>query len=166
MDAIKEWFTAITGIVILSSIGDGILPSGNIKKFVRILFGVILIIAVCRPLTRGDFGDIKITTAEEGAYIDTENMDKEERERVLRLYKANLAKQIGDSLSGISQGCTIEVQLDVETQSMEYFGRIRSVTLTVHTKDSELYLNNEIEEIVSSDYGVPKKNIAIKYIQE
>lgn len=165
MEALKEWFTAITGIIILSAIGEGILPSGNIKKYVRLLFGLILVIAVCRPFLNQDINNLKITTKSQEAYIETEEMDKKERETVLRLYKANLAKQIVASLDGIEQNCSFSVMIDLETRDMDEFGKIRGVTVIVKTSDKELCINDEIEEIISHTYGVNKKNIAIKYTE-
>ncbi len=165
MDDIREWFMAITGVIILSALGDGILPSGSIKKYVKLLFGLIMVIVVCKPFLKNDIENFRIETANTKAYAKTKNMEEEERETVLRLYKANMAKQISASLEGISQDCEIEVQLDVETQDMDYFGKIRGVTVTVKTGDKELYINDSVEEIISKTYGVPKKNIAIKYTE-
>ena len=166
MEALKGWFTAITGIIVLSAIGEGILPSGNMKKYVRILFGIILVIVICRPFISGMAEGSLINTDNYEAYIENKNMDDKERETVLRLYKANMAKQIIASLEGIAENCDIDVSVDVETQNMNEFGKIRDVTVTVGTDDEELYVSDEIEEIISRTYGVPKKNIAVKYTEK
>lgn len=166
MEAVKEWFTAITGIIILSALGEGILPSGNIRKYVRMLFGLILVITVCRPFINGGIDELKLETETREAYTQSLNMDEKERETVLRLYKANMSKQIIGSLQGIEENCDFEVALDIETQNMQEFGKLRGVTVTVKTAEKELYINDEIEEIISHTYGVLKKNIAIKYVEE
>ncbi len=165
MDVIKQWFISITGIIILSALGEGILPSGAMKKYVRLLFGLILIIAVCRPFLSRGIEYLRIDSGSREAYIETENMEKKERETVLRLYKANLAKQIITSLSVINEKCNFDVQIDVETQNMDEFGKIRGITVTVKTDDSQLYINDEIEEVVFGTYGVDKKNIAVRYME-
>lgn len=166
MEAVKEWFAAITGIIILTAISEAILPSGNIKKYVRMLFGLILVITVCHPFITGGTNGLKIETEGHEAYAQTQNMDEKERETVLRLYKANMSKKIAGSLVGIAEECEFEVSLDIETQNMQEFGRLRGVTVIVRTKNTDLYINDEIEEIISHTYGVLKKNIAIKYIEK
>ena len=166
MDALREWFAAITGIIILTAIGEAILPSGAIKKYVRMLFGLILVITVCSPFVNGGISVLRIEADIEEVYTETQNMDEKERETVLRLYKANLSKKIAGSLEGIAENCDFEVGLDIETQNMQDFGKLRGVTVTVKTEDTDLYINDEIEEIISHTYGVLKKNIAIKYIEK
>ncbi len=165
MSMVREWFTAITGIIILSALGDGILPSGNIKKYVKLLFGLIFIITVCRPFLSGDIEEFKIETESNRAYQTTKNMEDKERETVLRLYKANISKQMMTLLEDICKGCETEVLPDIETQDMEHFGKIKGVIVTIKTHDKDIYLNDQIEEIISRTYGINKKNIAIKYTE-
>lgn len=163
MNFLKEWFMSVTGVIILSTLAEGIMPSGNVRKYVRILFGLILIIFVCRPFVKGEILDIDTEAVCCGETINLENSEKKESENVLRLYKANLAKQIIGSLKGISSECEWEVKTDIETRSMESFGAIKAVIITVKTDDKNLNVSDETEELISSLYGVSKKNIAIKY---
>ncbi len=166
MEALKQWFTAITGIIILSAIGEGILPSGNIKKVVRILFGIIMVMAVCGPFIKGMPDKLEIAAEYKEPYEVAENMEEKERENVLRLYKANLAQKIAESIKSVTGDNEVEIQTDIETQNMADFGQVRGVTVVIRTENEELYLNDEIEEIISADYKIPKKNIAIKYAKK
>ena len=163
MEAIKAWAAALCAVTVFAAVGESILPSGNLKKLIRIVLGLLLVIAVCRPIVKGEIGEIALETGREEAFLQTNNMEEKEREAVLRLYRANLAKNIENSLCVISKDARFEVSVSVETQNMEHFGKIRGVTVTVITNDEKLYLNDEIERIIDQSYGVEKKNIAIKY---
>ncbi len=165
MGAIREWFTVVTGVVILSAIAEGIMPSGNLKKYVRLLFGLILVISICRPFINSDTEEFGIEAFNGGRSGEIENMEERERETVLRLYRANLSKQMCALLDSICEGCETEVIPDIETQDMDNFGRVKGVTVTIKTKDKELYLNDKIEELFSSTYKIDRKNIAIKYTE-
>lgn len=162
MEAVKGWLFAIAGVVVLSSIGDGVLPKGSVKKYVRLLFGVILIIVICSPLSSGFKQSIRISERY-AAFSEAENMEERERETVLRLYKANLIKKMTTSLAAVNETAEFEIVLDIETLNMEEFGKIKGTTVTVKTDDEEFCANDAIEEIISTGYGVPRKNIAIKY---
>ena len=85
MDFIKEWFMSITGVIVLAALMEGILPSGNIRKYVRILFGLILIIFVCKPFAKGKTDELKFDATSYEDYIEQGNIEEKEREAVLRL---------------------------------------------------------------------------------
>ncbi len=164
MGMLKEWFIAVTGVLILSIIGEGVLPSGNVKKYVTIVFGLLLTIMICSPFTKGINGNFYIEKAQNQAFEQIENMESKESEMVLRLYKANIAKKMNDDLKSINENCEYDFQLEVEKQDMNRFGEIRGVIVIVKTEDINLCIDEKIEAIISEKYGVSKKNIAVKYI--
>ena len=164
MDGIKDWLMRVAGILILSAMCEGILPSGNTKKYVRILLGVILIIGVCRPFFNGVSEEFFIETTSYEAFSKTEEMEERERETVLRLYKANLAKKMNDDLKAVAKDCEFEFSIEVEVRNMQEFGRIRGVIITVITDDEELYIDDIIERVISEKYGLSSKNIAVQYM--
>ena len=163
MDAVKEWCIKIAGVLILSALCEGILPSGNIKKYVRILLGLILTICVCSPFAKGFSGNFIIEESRQRAYTETKNMEERERETVLRLYKANVARKMNDDLKAVLESCEFEFSLEVESGNMQEFGKIRGVIVTVITNDEELQADSLIEKILSEKYGVTEKNIAVNY---
>ena len=163
MEAVKEWCIKIAGVLILSALCEGVLPSGNVKKYVRILMGIILTICVCSPLV-SDFDDeflIEDTKIE--AYIDSKKMEEKERENVLRLYKANIARKMEADLKAVTDNCEFEFQIEVESGNMAEFGKIRGVIITVLTNDKELHINELVEKILSEKYDIPVNNIAVNY---
>ena len=164
MEALKEWFMAITGVLILSVVGEGILPSGTVKKYATMLFGLLLTITICSPFIRGADFNFDVGELQQTAVIQVENMEKKESETVLRLYKANIAKKMNTDLKSINENCDYEFMLEVESQNMEKFGEIRGVIVTVRTTEVNLCIDGQIEEVISSKYGIDRKNIAVKYI--
>ena len=163
MEAVKEWCIKIAGVLILSALTEAVMPSGNVKKYVRILLGLILTICICTPLA-GDLNtDFLWENERTDAYYEMEKMDERERETVLRLYKANLARKMNDDLKAVIENCEFEFQLEVEAGNMEEFGRIKGVIVTVVTRDGALEKDEIIEKIISEKYGVSVKNIAVKY---
>lgn len=163
MEAVKAWCIKIAGVLILSVLCEGVLPSGEVKKYVRILTGIVLTICVCSPLAGGVENEFRIDEVVAETDSDVEKMEEKERESVLRLYKANLEKKMNDDLSAVITDCAFEFQLEVESGNMEEFGKIRGVIVTVITENDELYVNELIEKVLSEKYGVSVKNIAVNY---
>ncbi len=163
MEAVKDWCIKIAGVLILSALTEAVLPSGNVKKYVRILMGLILTICVCTPLAGKMDTEFFIDDGKTEAYFEAEEMNEREREAVLRLYKANLARKMNDDLKAVIENCEFEFQLEVEAGNMNEFGRIRGVIVTVVTKDGRLEKDELIEKIISEKYGVSVKNIAVNY---
>ena len=164
MEALKEWFMAITGVLILSVVGEGILPSGTVKKYVTILFGLLLTMTICSPFINRFDLSFDISEIQQVAASQAKNMENKESEIVLRLYKANIAKKMNTDLKSINENCDYEFMLEVESQDMERFGEIRGVIITVKTEEENLCIDDKIEEVISSKYGLERKNIAVKYI--
>ncbi len=163
MDSVKEWCIKIAGVLILSALCEGILPSGNIKKYVRILLGLILTICVCSPFLKEFSGEFIIEESRQEAYLEAKNMEDREREMVLRLYKANIARKMNDDLKAVLENCEFEFSLEVESGNMQEFGKIKGVIVTVITKNESLQADSLIEKIISEKYGVSEKNIAVNY---
>lgn len=163
METVKTWCVKIAGLLILSVICDGILPSGDVKKYVRILMGLILTICVCSPLAFELKDEFLIEDTREKSFYDIEKMEEKERENVLRLYKANLAKKMHEDLTEVIEGCEFEFQIEVETRDMDDFGKLKGVIVTVITENEELQVNGLIEKLIVEKYGVSEKNIAIAY---
>lgn len=163
MEAVKDWCIKIAGVLILSALTEAVLPSGNVKKYVRILMGLILTICVCTPLAGEMDTEFFVDDGKTEAYFEAEKMNEKEREAVLRLYKANLARKMNEDLKAVIENCEFEFQLEVESGDMNEFGRIRGVIVTVVTKDGRLEKDELIEKIISEKYGVSVKNIAVNY---
>ena len=163
MEFVRAWCIRIVGVLILSVLCEGILPSGDVKKYVRLLTGLILTICVCRPITGGVGTEISVGRAETEAYFESEKMEEKERENVLRLYRANLGKRMNEDLRAVIGGCEFEFQIEVESKNMNEFGKIKGVIVTVVTSDGELYVNDLVERVISEKYGVGVNNIAVNY---
>lgn len=50
MEFIKGWMLAIMGITILSTLTELILPEAEIKKYAKLIVGIIMIIIMIRPI--------------------------------------------------------------------------------------------------------------------
>ncbi|MBE7011559.1 MAG: hypothetical protein E7415_02680 [Ruminococcaceae bacterium] len=162
MEGVKEWCIRVVGILILAVMCEGILPSGDVKKYVRILTGLILTIFIANPVADGFKTDFFIDENEQTVDFEAEKMEEKERENVLRLYKANLEKKMNEDLSSVIDNCEFEFQIEVESGNMSEFGKIKGVIITVLTKE-EIYVNDVVERLLSEKYGISTKNIAVNY---
>lgn len=158
MEILGRWCVKIAGVVILSALCDGILPSGNIKKYVRILLGIVLILCVCEPFAEKIQPDFFIAE-ENNENFKIETVTEKECERVLRLYRANLEKKMTEDLKNSGFECEFEFNIDVETTDGKNFGQIRGIVVTAIGYDGTQ--DDKIEEILSEKYGVPKNNVAV-----
>lgn len=88
-----EWLMSIVGVVAIGVLLDILLPSGEINKYIKGVFGIVVVFVIIIPLpklVKGDFinffdasQDIKI---DEGYYSDSLKRRNEEREKATLNY--------------------------------------------------------------------------------
>lgn len=88
-----EWLMSIVGVVAIGVLLDILLPSGEINKYIKGVFGIVVVFVIIIPLpklVKGDFIDFFDTTQEieidEGYYSDSLKRRNEEREKATLTY--------------------------------------------------------------------------------
>ena len=167
MEALKSWAIVVTGTVIFGSVCEILMPEGNLRKFVRVALGILLVFSIAKPLVNisdKDFmlGEIKQSRIMASDY--TKMLDEENKFQIIKTYKNNLNNKIESAILEKDSGIVAEVKVDVETESEKNFGDIKSALVIV----TGLAEENSSETIfaVLNEFGVPNKKVDIKYIRQ
>lgn len=163
INAIKEWSLHLAGIIIFGSVCEMILPSGSIKKYVNIVLGIILILAMTQPLSRllgFNPSEIVDEIDRHNAYVSHSQMDDIQKEQIINLYCKNLNTDIEKTIQNVNENRSITVKTEVEQDNIESFGEISCINIEAEiTGDEE---KEQILKIIRERYGVDKKKVRFK----
>ena len=142
-----EYMRNLGAVLMLIAFASILVPEGNIKKYVSLAMGFILIIAAL-SVVPGQIGEISFSAESfEMSEDDIAKAQAEHRAQVLKMHRENMKKKIEEQIKG---GSKAYVEVSEE-------GEITSVTLYVKGDESEalFYITNTL--------GVPRERIKIKY---
>ena len=85
MDFFRVWTSAVTGTIIFTALCEIIVPDGNIKKYVRLILGIIVTVTLIKPL--GSLNIVKTTEEilnynKALAYSQQENYTEDEKNKI------------------------------------------------------------------------------------
>ena len=159
IEFLKRWVLNIVTLVTFLVLLEIIIPSGKIKKFVNLISGFILIIAIITPflnlLSRGiDLRDFEISTRN---FIDRKEIEKKSQifekkqmKQVTELYRKKIIDQL--ELSAKQVEGVIQADGDViinEDYSSNSYGEIKRVYLHIKLEEKKQNLETvaKIEKI-------------------
>ncbi len=147
MDFLKNWVLNIVALGLLIVIFEIIVPSGKIKKFINLVAGFILIIAVINPFvtyfSKGfSFKDIQLTDSnaldQKELEQQSKNVEEKQKQQIVDVYRSKIKKRIEDTvreMDGVSDAkANIVINEDYESEN---FGGILSVSLEVVNAPTE-----------------------------
>ena len=170
MEIIRIWTTQVAGAVIFGVLCEMLAPEGKLKSVVRVVLGLILVIAVISPfagitnqnLLLGEltfFDNLTITDSQE--IVET-------RATLVREFERRLTDEIQSRLAPITDDFTIEVEPQVHTNAElddANFGAITGISVTItplndgdSPPDVEL-IKSDITAILTNDFSVAAENI-------
>ena len=147
MDALNAWVKQIILIILFAVFLELLIPSNSYKKFVRVIVGLLILLAVMRPLLYFLEARSDDLTMREVAALNVDNKTdilaqtakmRNERERIAcEQYRRELIKQIKvlvGTVEGVS-AVTAEIVLN-EGNGEKSEGRLKTVTIYVRTEPS------------------------------
>ncbi len=162
MELIREWIMRIAGITALGAACDMIMTDGNMKKYVKMVVGLVLVLAVISPITEitPEISNIKIPEITQKKAAELKNtIAEKEYQQIVTLYSEKLEKSIENKIYS-DFGCAAEAKVRVEENDNKTFGNITQIFITILSEKKV-----DIEEIkvtVSNGFGVEIKNIDIQ----
>lgn len=190
MNHLYKWIYTIVIMVIFVTIIDMLMPNNSMKKFTKLILGLLVMSVIIEPLfsfLKNDYsiyaGSFKYQSIIENnqnykaAYSDLQI------EQINKLYKEKLEKNIKEKLENELKNKTVDIYIDFisDINSKEY-GRIINITILIGD-DTNVIIdkvtvankatankaatnnNKEYESIkndISKSYNVPLQNIVIK----
>ena len=161
VEFLKGWMTNLVTFIVIITFLEMILPNGNMRRFVNMIIGILLILVIINPfisLLKNNIDiekEVFMNISEQNTYKPKE--DKEfkniQDKQIVDMYKDQIEKEIRNSLINKTQYVLekIHIEIDENNDSKEY-GSIKKIELIINE-------NKEIKEKENS------KNIQIKDIE-
>lgn len=155
---LSTWAEQIIVAVIIATIIEMILPSGNNKKYIKAIIGVYILFTIISPIlgkiTNIDLDNIdyekyfkELDTSQTISQSLTQNNDKSIEE----IYENNIKQDMKAKLK--EQGYIVEnIDLNIEFKNEVNYGKINSVNLSVYkTEESEETSENSKTNTITVD---------------
>lgn len=162
MEWLRDWIMQIAGIIVLGAICDMIINEGEMKKYVKMVMGLVLVFAIIRPVTDAspDFAEFELPQKTQMQAAELKNrLGEKEQESLLKIYRQKLAKSVENEIYTKWQTDT-KIDVTVEENDESRFGNIRdlSIEFVGNCDISE----DEIKEYIEERFGVNPRNIKVK----
>lgn len=139
---IKSYIVTIISVVLMSFVAEGIMPDGNMKKHITLVMGIVILIAVSKPVidfTGGLFKngiDLEFYRSDDVSYDLTQKLENAVTEKVYNSFQTKLNNMAEEEIySELGVNCKVETILDGNT--VKY--------IRVHGKQS-IAIENYIEK--------------------
>lgn len=165
LSAISQWVRQIVMVVMFAAFVDFLIPENNFLRYVKVLLGLLVMIAIINPLIPLFHNDLSVDEIslvyedfvdKKGIMSKSDILNKNNNELTMEEYKVNieeyLAKKIADvTLHNIKN---VTVKIDEDLSSRE-FGKITQAKITLSKNPPNGSNSNQekisIEKIKISD---------------
>ncbi|WP_225624101.1 stage III sporulation protein AF [Thermoanaerobacterium thermosaccharolyticum] len=188
---VKNWILQIAYISILAIVFELLIPSSNMKKYVKVVIGLTIMIAIINPILGFLKNGVDVNSTLEREYnynsIDINSMTKqaeiERNKLIVDEYKKRLNEQIKERILDIIDASDVEVESTIiEDLNDKNFGVIKNVHVVLSNvkykmvndiNDGKIIIDtskteekgqilDDIKNDISKFYNVPLKNITIE----
>lgn len=141
----KDWVLNIAALVMFIVIVEMLMPSGKMKKYLSLVTGFVLIIAIINPFLKfigsgAKLEDIQISNSN---FIDKYEIEKnssilkdEQNKQIIEVYRKKLIKQLEDNLSKNKDVAGVKGDVIInEDYNSENFGEILRVYAEITTDE-------------------------------
>ncbi len=163
MEWLREWIWQIAGIIILSAVCDMIMPSGEMKKYVRLVMGLVLVVAVIRPvinIPEITLAEMERSETQRNAAELKNRLTEKEQFNVIKIYKEKVCQNIENTLR-LPSNVTADVKVEVEAENEKEFGNITGITVLVYSDEKIEDINNAVKNTITEEFGVRPENIRV-----
>lgn len=148
MNSIYTWVNTIIVAVVFVTFIDILMPSGSIKKYAKLVLGLLVMTIILQPVLtflKKDYSlsgySFKIQSQMDTSLIqkESEGYSQKQQESVSKLYKENLEKRMEDDINRLTGQSGSKVSLVIaEDVKAQNFGEIKKVTV---------YLKNSVKTV-------------------
>jgi stage III sporulation protein AF len=148
LNSIYTWVNTIIVAVVFVTFIDILMPSGSIKKYAKLVLGLLVMTIILQPVLtflKKDYSlsgySFKIQSQMDTSLIqkESEGYSQKQQESVSKLYKENLEKRMEDDINRLTGQSGSKVSLVIaEDVKAQNFGEIKKVTV---------YLKNSVKTV-------------------
>ena len=154
MEPIRTWLIGITAAAMVVAVSECLVPEGTVKKIGKLTCGLLMLIAILRPVVSLDYSvmsgmlaDYRLAASGYGAALEVENqrLIKDIIEEETSAYIQNKAAEVGAS-------CTVEVTCKNDDAGNLYPD---SVCITGELTNEQ---TDTLRRLIESDLAIPAQN--------
>ncbi len=138
---LRTWTLNIVMVVIFISFVELLLPSSNMKKYIKMVVGLLVILVILNPIIELLYGNINMqdeifkSTAlieKEALFKDTTKFKGAQNQQMIAMYKEKITEHLRDKL-GYEYAVRLEnvhISIEEDTENKD-FGKIKQITLVL-----------------------------------
>lgn len=154
MELIRSWLIGITASAMAAALADSLAPDGAVKKIGKLACGLLMVIAIVRPLAQVDYASIagalanyRIEAEGYSAALETEN------ERLIKTIIAeHLGAYIQDKAAELGAECTAEVSCRLDDN-----GDLYPASVIVYGELDPIQVDT-LCRVIEGDLAIPAQN--------
>lgn len=153
MELLRQWLVGITCAAMIVALADSLTPKGTVQKIGRIAGGLVLLIAVVKPLLGVDFGTLAMASANvQEAMAAQEGLEKTDLDLMKTIIGERTGAYILDKAEGLGAGLeTVAVRCEVGEGNVPYPA---AVTVTGALTGEQ---RQALSRIIEADLAIPKE---------
>lgn len=111
MDLIRQWIVGITCAAMIAALAEALAPEGSVKKAGRLAGGLLLMLAVVRPLVGLDYGALAGSLSQSRLYEAgyAQVLEEKNIELMKAIIEEQTAAYISDKAGALGMDCTAQV---------------------------------------------------------
>lgn len=108
MEVIRQWLVGVTCAAMVVAVADSLTPGGTVKKIGRLVGGLVLLLAVVKPLIGLDYSVLAMATAtyQQAAGTLGEDLDKTNLDLMKTIIGEKTGAYILDKAEALGGQCT------------------------------------------------------------
>jgi stage III sporulation protein AF len=144
---LREWIVGIVTLVIFLLLIEIIVPSGKTKKFVNLISGFVLMIALINPFLKFSKMDIDLKSFQfsQSNYINKKDIEQKSKvmndkqmKQISAVYRENIIRQLEDGVKGVKGISDVKADVIInEDYKSQAFGEVKRVYLSIKPEESK-----------------------------
>ncbi len=172
IEFVKSWITNIVVVIFFIAFIEILLPTSNMKKYINMILGLLIIIVIINPIIKLMSSDININREvfynlqsyntfemeRESKYVESQN------QQITEVYKKKLENEISEFVKTDIDYDVLDVKISInENIKAKDFGEITGIEVYLGTKNNNNNQNQhniKIDEIERVAVNTDKTNIS------
>jgi len=149
VNILRSWVLNIVTIIVFVTFLEILLPNSSIKKYIKMIVGLLIMLVILSPVLELVNGNIKIeneilkTSAQieqKSLQANASQLESEQNKQMIAMYKKNIERDIRDRIEHENKLEVLNINLDIdENINSQTFGSIYMLHITL---SMDMTLNN------------------------
>ena len=156
-DFLRNWIVNITAIIIFIMFLDTIMPNNTMKRYINVIIGILIIIAVIKPIllmkdnADSFYGNILETAnyfEKSGSAVNSEGISKYQKEKAILIFENNLKNEITRLVRNNTMSEYKEISVDLELErniESKDLGNIKAISVALSNDKGKVIEVNRIK---------------------